>query len=201
VFGGDAQVFETDFRSGHARNVSQLAGLDASRPAWTPSGDLVFTATGRPLPATTFLGLAYSEGANIIESIVVTGIALLLIRRWRVPFGAMTFLLGVFAVAMAFQSDLFYEIIAAVITGLFADAAIAMLGERARAGIGFYGLGFGMPAVLFTLYLIIARLTLGGLGWPPNLIAGSPLIAGFAGLLIAFCFAPPLRSGEAEAGT
>jgi hypothetical protein len=200
--GGDAQVFVTDLSSGQTANVSQLAGLDASRPAWTPRGDLIFTATGRPVPATTFLGLAYSEDANIIESIVVTGIALLLIRRWRMPFGAMTFLLGIFAIAMAFQSDLFYEIIAAVVTGLLADFAIAILGERARGGIGFYALGFSVPAVLFTLYLVIARLTLpGGLGWPPNLIAGSPFIAGFAGLLIAFCFAPPLRAPEAEAGT
>jgi hypothetical protein len=199
--GGDSQVFVTALSSGRSANVSQLAGLDASRPAWTLRGDLIFTATGRPVPATTFLGLAYSEDANIIESIVVTGIALLLIRRWRMPFGAMTFLFGIFAIAMAFQSDLFYEIIAAVVTGLLADAAIAILGGRARAGVGFYALGFGIPAILFTLYLIIARLTLGALGWPPNLIAGSPFIAGFAGLLIAFCFAPPLRSGEAEAGT
>jgi len=200
--GGDSQVFVTELSSGRTSNVSQMAGLDASRPAWTPRGELIFTATGRPVPATTFLGLAYSEDANIIESIVVTGIALMLIRRWRMPFGAMTFLFGMFAVALAFQSDLFYEILAAAIAGLLADIAIAVLGEHARGGIGFYALGFGIPAVFFTLYLIVARLTLpGGLGWPPNLIAGSPFIAGFAGLLIAFCFALPLRSPEAEAGT
>jgi hypothetical protein len=200
--GGDTQVFVTDLGSGRTVNVSQLAGLDASHPSWTPRGDLVFTATGRPVAATTFLGLAYSEDANIIEAIAVTGIALMLIRRWRVPFGALTFVFGIFAIAMAFQSDLYYEIFAAVFTGLLADAAIAMLGERVRAGLGFYALGFGMPAVLFTLYLVVAQLTLpGGLGWPPNLVAGSPFIAGFAGLLIAFCFAPPLRSPEVEAGT
>lgn len=193
--GGDAQVFVTDLVNGRTVNVSQLAGLDASRPAWTAQGNLLFTATGRPVPATTFLGLAYSEDANLIEAIVVAGIALLLIRRWRMPFGAMTFLLGFFAIAMAFQSNLFWEIVAAVITGLLADIAIAILGERARNGFWFYAVGFGIPAVLFTLYLIIAKLTLpGGLGWPPNMIAGSPFIAGFAGLLIAFCFDPPLRS-------
>ncbi len=200
--GGDSQVFVTDLRSGRTMDVSQLAGLDASHPSWTPRGDLVFTATGRPVAATTFLGLAYSEDANIIEAVTVSGIVLMLIRRWRMPFGAMTFLLGIFAIAMSFQSDLYYEIFAAVLTGLLADFAIAILGDRARGGIGFYGLGFGMPAILFTLYLIVARLALpGGLGWPPNLIAGSPFIAGFVGLLIAFCFAPPLRSREAEAGT
>ncbi len=200
--GGDAQIFVTDLRSGRSVNVSQLAGLDASHPSWTPRGDLVFTATGRPVAATTFLGLAYSEDANIIEAIAVSGIALMLIRRWRLPFGAITFLFGIFAIAMAFQSDLYYEIIAAVLTGLLADIAIAILGERARSGLGFYALGFGTPAILFACYLIVARLALpGGLGWPPNLIAGSPFIAGFAGLLIAFCFAPPLRSPEVEAGT
>jgi hypothetical protein len=200
--GGDTQVFVTDLGSGQTVNVSQLAGLDASHPSWTPRGDLVFTATGRPVAATTFLGLAYSEDANIIEAIAVAGIALMLIRRWRVPFGALTFVFGIFAIAMAFQSDLYYEIFAAVLTGLLADVAIAILGERARGGLGFYALGFGMPAVLFMLYLVVAQLTLpGGLGWPPNLVAGSPFIAGFAGLLIAFCFAPPLRSPEVEAGT
>jgi hypothetical protein len=200
--GGDSQVFVTNLSSGQTANVSQLSGLDASRPAWTPRGDLIFTATGRPIAATTFLGLAYSEDANIIEAVVVTGIALLLIRRWRMPLGAMTLLFGIFAIAMAFQSDLFYEIIAAIVTGILADTAIAMLGERARTGFYFYALGFALPAALFTLYLVVARLTLpGGLGWPPNLIAGSPFIAGFAGLLIAFCFSPPLRSPEAEAGT
>ncbi len=200
--GGDAQVFVTDLGSGRTANVSQLAGLDASHPSWMPRGDLVFTAAGRPVAATTFLGLAYSEDANIIEAVAVTGIALMLIRRWRLPFGAMTFVFGIFAIAMAIQSDLYYEIIAAVLTGLLADVAIAILGERTRCGREFYAVGFGTPAVLFTLYLIVARLTLpGGLGWPPNLVAGSPFIAGFAGLLIAFCFAPPLRSPEVEAGT
>lgn len=196
--GGAAQVFVRDTR-GHETNVSQLAGLNASRPSWTPSG-LLFTATGRPDPATTFIGFAYSEDANLIESIAVTGICLLLIRRWRMPIGAMTFLLGLFAIAMAFQSNLFWEILAAIAAGMLADVAIQLLGERARSGFGFYALGFAVPAVLFTLYLIVAKLTLpGGLGWPPNMIFGSPIIAGFVGMLVAFCFAPPLRSPEDHA--
>jgi len=198
--GGDAQVFVHDVRTGREVNISQLAGLNASRASWTARGDLLFTATGRPDPATTFLGLAYSEDANLIEAITVAGICLLLIRRWRMPFGAMTYLLGIFAIAMAFQSNLFWEIIAALVTGLLADTAILLLGERARSGFGFYALGFAIPAVLFTSYLIVAKVTLpGGLGWPPNMIAGSPFIAGFAGLLIAFCYAPPLRSPDESA--
>lgn len=198
-FGGDSQVFVTNLAAARTVNVSQLAGLDASRPSWMHSGDLVFTATGRPVPATTYLGLAYSEDANIIEAIVMSGISLLLIRRWRMPFGAMTFLFGLFAIAMAFQSDLFAEILAAVFTGLATDVAIAILGERARAGLGFYALGFGIPFVLFAAYLIVARIALHGLGWPPNMIAGSPFLAGFAGLLIAFCYAPPLPNRAPDA--
>jgi hypothetical protein len=99
---------------------------------------------------------------------------------------------------MAFQSDLFAEIVAAVVTGVAADIAIAVLGERARAGIGFYALGFGIPFVLFIAYLTVARTALHGLGWPPNMIAGSPFIAGFAGLLIAFCYEAPLRAPQQQ---
>ena len=196
----DSQVFSSDSNGGHRVNVSQLAGLDASRPSWTPGGDLIFTAAGRPIAATSFLAFDYSEDAVLVESLTVAGIALLLIRRWRMPFGAMTFLLSCYGIALAFQSDLFYEVIAAVATGLLADTAIQLLGERARSGFGFYALGFAIPAVLFTLYLLIAKLTLpGGLGWPPNMIFGSPIIAGFVGMLIAFCFSPPLRSPENSA--
>lgn len=198
--GGDTQVFVTDIALQRSVNASRLAGLNASRPAFISGEALVFTATGRPIPATTFFGLAFSEDANLVESIVVSGIALLLIRRWRMPFGALTFLLTLFAIAMAFQSDLYWQILAALVTGVLADVAIVLLGERARTGFGFYALAFGIPAVLFAFYLVVAKLAYGGLGWPPNMIAGSPFIAGFAGLLIAFCFAPPLRSGEGLPG-
>lgn len=189
---GDAQILIATLGSAQGANVSRLPGLDASRPAWMPSGKILFTATGRPAVATTFIGLAYSEDANIIQAVILAGIALFLIRRWRMPFGAITLLLLLFATALAFQSDLFITIVPATVVGLLADFAIASLGERARAGPGFYALGFALPALLFAAYEITEKLSSGALGWPPNMIVGSPIIAGFAGLLVAFCFQPPI---------
>lgn len=190
---GDAQILIAHIGAARGTNVSQLPGFNVSRPAWTPSGQILFTATGRPPVATTFIGLAYSEDANIIQAIILAGIVLFLIRRWRMPFGAITLLLFLFATALAFQSDLFITILPATIVGLLADVAILFLGERTRSGAGFYTFAFVLPAALFAAYELTEKVSAGVLGWPPNMIAGSPFIAGFSGLLVAFCFKPPIE--------
>jgi hypothetical protein len=59
--------------------------------------------------------------------------------------------------------------------------------------VGFYAFAFLLPAVFFATYFI-ATVVAGGAGtaWEPNMWLGSPLLAGVAGLLVAFCYEPPL---------
>jgi len=49
-----------------------------------------------------------------------------------------------------------------------------------------------VPFVMTALYVFSVYLRDGGLGWPPNMIVGAPFIAGFVGLLVAFCYSIPL---------
>jgi len=97
-----------------------------------------------------------------------------------------------FAAAMATQNDDYFAIPAALAAGVAADIFIAVLGDRSRSGMPLYALGFGLPLALTALYLAFLNLER-GLGWPPNMIFGSPFIAGFAGLLVAFAYDPPFR--------
>jgi uncharacterized membrane protein YhhN len=147
---------------------------------------------GRPQPIYTFTGKAYSMDAVLITSLVTIAIVLLLVRRWRMPFGAITALLTLNAVALATQSDTYWDIPAAVVAGIVADILLAALKERARGGNAFYAFAFVVPFVLSAGYIVSVRLHDGALGWPPNMIVGAPFIAGIVGLLVSFCFAPPL---------
>ncbi|MBV9104224.1 MAG: hypothetical protein JO060_11595, partial [Candidatus Eremiobacteraeota bacterium] len=190
---GSTQVFVANADGSHARNVSQLSGMDAAHPAWGVNGRLYFTASGRAGPEHTYVGLSLAEAANLLEAVLLAGILLVAVRRWRVPFGTFTVALTLFALAMATQTDAYYDAIPALITGLLADGALALWGDRLRSGIGFYAFAFALPAVFFSGYLsatVIA--TGGGTSWPPDMVLGSPLLAGIAGLLVAFCYEPPL---------
>jgi hypothetical protein len=190
--GGAAQIFVARADGSHASDVTQLASEDASHPAWLSANELVFTAAGRPQPVYTYFGKAYSIDAIIISSLIMTGLILLLVRRWRMPFGAITALLALYSIALATQSDTYWDIPAAIATGIVADILLTWLGERARSGNGFYVFAFIVPFVMTASYVASVRINDGALGWPPNMIVGSPFIAGIAALLVSFCFAPPL---------
>ena len=192
--GAGAQIFVVPAGGGAPRNISQLSGADASRPSFTPDGHIVFSSVGRPQSVHSQLANSFAEDANVIESVIIAGLLLLLVRRWRAPLGSMTFVLGFFALAMATQSDTYYVVPAALVLGILADIYLANLGDRARGGMGFYIFAFGVPCLLFTGFLLSVALHSGGLSWQPNLIFGSPIIAGFVGLLVAFCYDPPLRA-------
>lgn len=193
--GGASQIFIAPVNGAHAVDATQLSGMDASHASWRSNGDLVFTAAGHPNAAYTFTGRAYAEDAFIISSLVLMGCLLLLVRRWRMPLGAMTFILALFSFAMAAQSDTYFTIPAAVATGIFADILLLTLRERARSGGAFYAFAFAVPFVLCAAYETAVRYHDGGIGLPFNMVLGSPFIAGFAGLLVAFCYATPLAAG------
>ena len=191
--GADSQAFVADANGAHPRNVSLLSGLNVTSLAWAPDGRLYFTAVGRRDPVHTGLGFSLAQAALLLQAVVVTAAILLLVRRWRMPFGGTTLLLTAFALAMAVQSDYYFYAISALITGVTADAALGLWGDRLRAGRGFYAFGFLVPAVFNALYLVVTVRAGGGTSaWPWNLLLGAPLLGGAVGLLLAFCFDSPL---------
>lgn len=197
---GGTDVFVADSLGTGAMNVSQLSGLDASQAAWSSNGRLFFTAAGRARATQTGIGKAYGMDSTMIASLTLMGVLLLFLRRWRAPLGTMTVLLGGGYLALSTQSDMYFAVPAAIAVGIVADIAIAMLRDRVRRGFAFYAFAFATPSVLFALYFAAAAAHLHELGWPANMLLGTPIIAGFAGLLVAFCYAPPIALREQVAG-
>ena len=198
---GSEQLWVANPEGGKPREVTQTSGLDVQDAAWAPDGRLFFVSLGRRDPTLTDLGKSLAMSALIIQSIVMVSAVLLLLRRWNPPIGAITLVLTCFSLAMAMQSDFYPFAIGAAICGILADAAIFFYRERIRSGIGFYALGAMIPLLFTAFFETITVQVLGGTGWTSNLLVGAPAIAGIAGLLIAFCFAPPLEPRSAPASS
>ncbi len=194
--GGGAQVFVAGADGSHASNVSQLAGFDAQHPAWLDDRHVVFSASAHGPPEHSGIGSGLGVAANILESVLLAGVLLVAVRRWRVPFGAFTLILALFALAMAAQTDYYYDAIPALITGLCADVAIVFLRDRVRQGIGFYAFAALLPGVFAALYFAATVYAGGGTSWTPDMLLGTPIICACAGLLVAFCYEPPLPEAK-----
>jgi hypothetical protein len=152
-----------------------------------------------------FVGVADERGSTdrVQELLQVEGLASILVtnvimivplvftlRRWRPPMGTFTVLFAVVALAMtgleAFDRA---ELAApAVLAGLTADIALRRLPVRAVAAV--------VPLVLWTAYFAVAQASY-GVEWPPELVAGSVVLATMSGLLLAVFMGPaPLRHGQ-----
>lgn len=132
--------------------------------------------------------LYYKEGigllAVVVQSLLIAGFALWIARRIRLAPGALTVLLvvGNMFIAAAHSNDIgqFIAVVAASLAaGVFGDVA----GTRWNA------VAFGIPAIYWAVDLAVLALTMSGLWWTPDVIAGSIVFAGLAGLFVnAFAY-------------
>lgn len=189
---GVSDIGVTRAAGGPLANISHLSGMDASRPAWTPDGRIMYSADASGSVLDTDVAQAFAIDSFLISTVLVMGAILLLLRRFSLPAGAITVFVLIYAVEQATQQDHYFAIVPAVIVAVLADVAIAVFGERLRTGTPFYAFAFTFAAAFAAAFIAAVNASSGGLGWPPNMTFGTPMIAGFAGLLIGFCCAVPL---------
>jgi dipeptidyl aminopeptidase/acylaminoacyl peptidase len=173
-------------------DATRNPGLDAEKPSWTRAGTLIFSGVGNA-PRDESQSQGFGLGSILLQTLLTMAFLLLIVRRWRPPFGTITFVLVFNALAMVIVSDQYFLLQGVLAVGIIADIAIALLGDRASDGVAFYAFAFG-TAMLLTAAYEASIAWHAGLGWPPNIILGAPVIAGVAGLLLAYAFRPPLAA-------
>lgn len=133
----------------------------------------------------------YKQGvgllAVIVQSLLVTGFAVYLLRRIALVPGALTVMLivGNAFVAAAHSNDAahFWSVIAA-------SAAAGISGELFRLGperkstIRWAAFAFVVPATYWATLLAFLAATEGGLWWSPDIVSGSVVFAGLSGLFV-----------------
>jgi hypothetical protein len=127
---------------------------------------------------------------------------LLGLRRWRLPFGSITFMwtLIIASDLVAYQYNRGWTLVAVVLGGLVADYLVLRLrpsSDRVRMFRTFAALA---PAGLWAMYFLVLAIAY-NVGWPVELAVGVGAIASMITLILAYVMIPtPIRLlAEAEA--
>lgn len=133
----------------------------------------------------------------IFQTALLMGVVLMLVRRFRLPVGTLTCVMGVNAVFVTLISGADPVILVGVLGGLAADVAYALLRPSPSRPTALRIFAFVVPTAVYALYfwgLIHAD----GVWWPVHLVAGAPVVAGLTGWLVSLLVVPP-RVQESEA--
>ncbi|MBF8191396.1 hypothetical protein ITP53_38000 [Nonomuraea sp. K274] len=130
--------------------------------------------------------------AMVISNVVLLAPVLLLARRWRLPFGAVTVMYAIMILMPGAQTAFgnLSILLTFVVAGLASDLLILWLrpsGARRGAYWAFAGLS---AFVTWSLYMGVASATGGGLPTVPELWTGAPIVAGLVGLALGVLFLP-----------
>lgn len=135
----------------------------------------------------------------ILQAGMLMAVILMLVRRFDLPAGSLTFLMGVNAVFVTMIKGADPVILIGVVGGIVADLLLLTLRPSAARSAQLRVFAFLVPAVLYALYFA-ALIRVDGVWWPVHLWAGAPLVAGLTGLLVSLLAVPPaVPEGEAAA--
>ncbi|WP_246147501.1 hypothetical protein [Nonomuraea turkmeniaca] len=127
-----------------------------------------------------------------LTNIVLLAPVLLLVRRWRLPFGSVTIMYAL-AVLMPGAQTAFDNVpilVSVVAGGLAADVLILWLRPSAGRRFAFWAFAGLSSFATWSLYIGFAAATGGGLPDTPELWTGAPIVAGLIGLLLGALFLP-----------
>ena len=142
--------------------------------------------------------------ASVLVQIGLTmAFVLLAIRRWRLPFGAITLISGLNALAMillrsTWTLEFWPVLIAVVAAGLIGDALLAYLKPSITRVGALRTFAFALPFIYVALFFGALLLT-GGIWWRIHMWLGASFMAGVLGIGYSFLLAPPAIPAEAEA--
>ena len=170
------------------------SGITASNAPLDPSAshraDLAFFL----LPF-TYYKEALGITIVVIHAALIAGFALFLVYRARPAFGAFTLLYGLPAFLMSVllsngALSVYVPTVEALAAGLIADILAARLRPGPEHRIATHAFAVLVPAVTYAIVFGVAQVALGGVWWDVNLVFGSMVFAGVAGLLLSLVVAP-----------
>lgn len=150
-----------------------------------------------------FFGESMGVLSIAVQTALLMGPALLVVRRWALPTGSLTLVFGLNALLMSVLQDRYLFVLSAVGAGLVADFLAKRMAPSIRPW-EFRIFAATVPAVYYALYFLtlVAVITiesplgpstaqLEGIGWSVELRAGATLLAALIGWLLSYLVMPP----------
>lgn len=140
--------------------------------------------------------------ALLIPTILLMAHVLFLQRRWRLPFGTVTFMLcAVIALMTWFSLDHpreFLVLVPMALAGLIGDSLLWRFSATGQS-LWLRLMGFVMPFVIVIFFMIFAQWLEGrDLWWQIHMWLGTPVLAGLLGFLLTFLAFPPVVPSVAD---
>ncbi|MEP7288295.1 MAG: DUF5050 domain-containing protein [Chloroflexota bacterium] len=197
--GKGTQIFVMNADGSQPTNITQNAALQSGVRlySWSPDGSkIIYTA--QPIDANTsyYLGVDLGVAGPLIQTALFTGLILLMIRRWTLPFGTFILLFTLNAALVSVLNDTYRFIPPALIAGLVADLLYHQLKPSMQRPTMLRVFVFTTPIVFYGLYILTVLITT-GVAWTVHMAVGVPVMAGVVGLLLSFLAIPPAKAPEA----
>ncbi len=130
----------------------------------------------------------------LLQAAIMAGVALLLVRRWRLPVGSFALVFGLNGLLISFlagRTSIIGVALVSALIGLLIDALNAVLRPTPERRAAMRAFGFAAPFIYNLIYFAALYVTYGELGWSVHLWTGSIVMAGIVGLLLSFLVVPP----------
>ncbi len=156
-----------------------------------------------------FSNQALGVTSILLQSAILMGFVLLIVRRFKLPFGSLMLLLTFNTALVVLMRDNAYTdqniatgalpmIGVALLAGLAGDVLIAWLNPSVERPAAFRTFAFVFPFILYALYFGALALFGGGIAWTIHLWAGAIVLAGVVGFLLSYAFIPPQMELDAD---
>jgi hypothetical protein len=128
----------------------------------------------------------------MVTNLILMAPVLLLLRRWRPPFGSITLLFTFVATMMSALTEfrLGWSVLAAAAGGLTADLLIGWLRVSPRRPTGYRVVATVTPLVMWPVYFLALSL-LHDIHWSRDLAIGTVPLAAAGGLVLSVLVLPP----------
>lgn len=178
-----------------------LAAMSFALTIFLPlSGRLWMTSELRtPVPLyAELLGI----GGTLLQSALMMGVLLYLVREYRLPRGSLTIVLGTFGLISAIQPIPLLLLAVWLLTGAGADLLYVWLRPSAGRRGAFVLFGGLVPLLLWGVTFALIGLSGlgGGLWWSGYILSGTLVYAGAVGALMALLATPAGRSAGPGGG-
>jgi hypothetical protein len=205
---GHADIYVMRADGSHPANLTNNSEVDSGGPpAWSADGRKIAYTARDHQTLTPDITAALGIVSVLLQAALLMSALLLLLRRWRPPFGAITLLQVVATALIGFLSDQHGWVVLALITGLVADALVQGLKPAPHRPRNLRLFSFVVPTLLYSLYFLGTYLYGGGIGWSAHLTAGTAVLSGVVGILLSLLVVPSApstlpqtRTGTPKAG-
>ena len=152
-----------------------------------------------PVPVPVYISEELGALGLLMQTAIVCGAVLLLLRQVRLPPGSITLMLTFTALLLCAQYGNYQYVPVAAVVGVLSDLLLLWARPRSDRLTQLRIFAAGTGALLPAVYLLEVRLQNGNLAWHLDVVYGTVLICGLAGWLMSYLTFPELEVAKAAA--